>query len=75
MILDRAVFVSYTADRVGAVIVYDITDAESFEKAKNWVKELRKMVGNDIVVVLAANKLDLERNRKVEVGDAERYQR
>ena len=39
------------------------------------MKELRKMVGNDIVVVLAANKLDLERNRKVEVGDAERYPR
>ena len=27
------------------VSVYDTTDSESFTKAKNWVKELRKMVG------------------------------
>jgi len=28
----------------GALLVYDITDSESFVKVKNWVKELRKMV-------------------------------
>ncbi|KAJ8956478.1 hypothetical protein NQ314_006715 [Rhamnusium bicolor] len=32
----------------GAVLVYDITDEDSFQKVKNWVKELRKMLGNDI---------------------------
>jgi hypothetical protein len=30
----------------GALLVYDITDSESFVKVKNWVKELRKMVSN-----------------------------
>ena len=30
--------------RLGALLVYDITDSESFVKVKNWVKELRKMV-------------------------------
>jgi hypothetical protein len=30
----------------GALLVYDITDSESFVKVKNWVKELRKMVSH-----------------------------
>ncbi|KAJ8983845.1 hypothetical protein NQ317_016450 [Molorchus minor] len=30
----------------GAVLVYDITDEDSFQKVKNWVKELRKNAGD-----------------------------
>ena len=38
--------------RNGAVLVYDITDEDSFAKVKNWVKELRKMLGDDICLVI-----------------------
>jgi Ras-related protein Rab-21 len=37
----------------GAVLVYDITDEDSFQKVKSWVKELRKMLGADICLVIA----------------------
>ena len=50
-----------------------MVDAESFEKVKNWVKELRKIVGQDIIIAIAGNKVDLEKNRKVNKSDAERY--
>jgi GTPase SAR1 family protein len=40
-----ALFVS-NASPAGALLVYDITDSESFVKVKNWVKELRKMVSH-----------------------------
>ena len=43
------------------MLVYDITDEDSFQKVKVWVKELRRMVGTDICLVIAANKADLER--------------
>ena len=56
----------YYRDADGALLVYDITDAESFNKVKKWIKELRKIVGNDIVIVIAGNKVDLERNRQVD---------
>lgn len=62
----------YYRDAAGALLVYDITDAESFHKVKNWVKELRKIVGNDIVIVIAGNKIDLEKNRNVDEGEAVR---
>ena len=33
----------YYRDADAALLVYDITDADSFKKVKSWVKELRKM--------------------------------
>lgn len=62
----------YYRDAAGALLVYDITDAESFNKVKNWVKELKKIVGNDIVIVIAGNKIDMEKNRHVNNSEAER---
>mmetsp|Transcript_55650 Transcript_55650/g.131408 ORF Transcript_55650/g.131408 Transcript_55650/m.131408 type:complete len:199 (+) Transcript_55650:63-659(+) len=63
----------YYRDADGALLAYDITDAESFTKVKNWVKELRKMVGNEIVLVIAGNKSDLDKQRQVSVQEAETY--
>ncbi|XP_054274881.1 ras-related protein Rab-21-like [Macrosteles quadrilineatus] len=57
----------------GAILVYDITDEDSFQKVKNWVKELKKMLGSDICLVIAGNKIDLEKQRTVPVADAEEY--
>lgn len=64
-------FSNYKID--GALLVYDITDAESFVKVKKWVKELRKIVGNDIIIAIAGNKVDLEKNRHVDEREAAEY--
>lgn len=63
----------YYRDANGALLVYDVTDPDSFQKVKKWVKELRKMLGQDVVLTIAANKCDLERNRQVSVEDGEAY--
>lgn len=63
----------YYRDANGAVLVYDITDADSFTKVKNWVKELRKMLGSDISLAIAGNKSDLEKQRHVSHEAAEEY--
>ena len=39
---------------------------------KNWVKELRKMLGNEISLCIVGNKIDLEKDRHVSVEEAER---
>lgn len=54
----------------GAVLVYDITDQDSFQRVKNWVKELRKMLGTSVILCIAGNKTDLEKNRTVPEQDA-----
>ena len=53
------------------MLVYDITDADSFERVKNWVKELRQMLGNSVALVIVGNKIDLEKNRVVPAATAE----
>lgn len=41
-------------------------------QARNWIKELRRMLGDDIVVCIVGNKIDLEKNRTVTQRDAEK---
>ena len=54
-----------------AVLVFDITDQDSFVKVQKWVKELRKIVGTDIVLCIAGNKCDMSNKRMVTVAKAE----
>jgi small GTP-binding protein len=56
-----------------AIVVYDITNYDSFERAKAWVKELQRQGNPNIVIALAGNKVDLADNRQVKFEDAQAY--
>ncbi|OWK16610.1 RAB5B [Cervus elaphus hippelaphus] len=49
-----------------AIVVYDITNQETFARAKTWVKELQRQASPSIVIALAGNKADLANKRMVE---------
>jgi small GTP-binding protein len=49
-----------------AIIVYDITSLDSFERAKKWITELERQAQPDIVITLVGNKTDLQTQRQVE---------
>ena len=53
-----------------AVVVFDITNAESFAKAKNWVKELQRQGNPNMIMALAGNKADLAAQRSVTADEA-----
>jgi Ras-related protein Rab-5C len=59
------------------VVVYDITQASSLDKAKAWVKELQRQANENIIIALAGNKLDLVTEqpdkRAIPTADAEAY--
>lgn len=59
--------------RAAAIVVYDITSHESFERAKQWIKELQRNGNPDIVIALAGNKLDLADKRNVATQEAQEY--
>ncbi|KFD67924.1 hypothetical protein M514_02814 [Trichuris suis] len=63
----------YYRDSDGALLVYDITDQFSFEKVKQWVKELRRMLGSSVQLSIVGNKIDLQRFRNVTLVDAQRF--
>lgn len=63
----------YYRGAAAALVVYDITDAESFNGAKTWIEELQRQGSADIVIALAGNKVDLDTKREVYASDAENY--
>ncbi len=64
----------YYRDADAAVLVYDITDQDSFARVKSWVKELKQINGDEnIALAVCANKSDLERSRRVSNEEGETY--
>ncbi|XP_016953939.1 ras-related protein Rab-21 [Drosophila biarmipes] len=59
----------------GALLVYDITDQDSFQKVKSWVRELRQMRGTKIALIIVGNKTDLSEHRAVAHEEALQYAR
>ena len=56
-----------------AVVVYDITQSTSLEKAKAWIRELQRQADPNIVIALCGNKLDLAARRQVSQEEAKKY--
>jgi small GTP-binding protein len=56
-----------------AIVVYDISNKESFQKAQTWIKELQRQASPNIVIALAGNKLDLANKRAVSYEEAKAY--
>merc|ERR1711920_633073 len=63
----------YYRGAAAAVVVYDITSRQSFERAKKWVDELKTTGSADCVIALAGNKVDLEARREVLKQEASTY--
>lgn len=59
----------------GALIVFDLTDSQSFENVSFHLKLMRQYSEPDTVVFLVGNKLDLNDNRKVTKNAAEEFSR
>jgi len=60
----------------GIMIVYDVTNQESFENLKNWIQSIKDNMGNDflerIPVVIIGNKIDSD-EREIKTEDAESF--
>jgi len=69
----RSLAPMYYRGAAAAIIVYDITNPDSFAGAKSWVKELQRRGDPNVVIALAGNKADLESRRKVEFEEANAY--
>src|SRR4051794_37948631 len=63
----------YYRGAAAALVVYDITDQDSFTGAKTWIEELQRQGSADIVIGLAGNKSDLASKRAVSTEEARTY--
>ncbi|KAK9888266.1 hypothetical protein WA026_000529 [Henosepilachna vigintioctopunctata] len=65
----KSLIPSYIRDSKVAVIVYDVTNMESFEQTSKWIKDVRSERGENVTVVLVGNKVDLHNSRQVTHDD------
>jgi GTPase SAR1 family protein len=49
------------------MLVYDITDIESFQNLNSWLIEIEKNASKNVYKILVGNKCDMESERKVTV--------
>jgi len=47
------------------MIVYDITDRDSFDNVRTWMQEIDKYAQENVIRVLIGNKADIDDKRKV----------
>jgi len=56
-----------------AVIVYDVTNAATFKRAKDWIEEIRNNGSPGCIIAIAGNKSDLSEMRQVSSDEAKEY--
>ena len=56
---------SYYRGGNGVLVVYDITDRDSFDNLNSWLIEIEKNANKNVYKLLIGNKCDLEDKRKV----------
>lgn len=62
---------SYLRNSTIAVIVYDISNKESFESLEHWIKDVQDVANPALIIV--GNKTDLEESRTVSIEDGEKF--
>ncbi|PAA52036.1 hypothetical protein BOX15_Mlig021079g2, partial [Macrostomum lignano] len=68
----RSLIPSYIRDSSVAVVVYDITNANSFQQTSKWIDDVRTERGGDVIIMLVGNKTDLADKRQVSTEEGER---
>ena len=67
----RSVTSSYYKGSKGVLIVYDISNYNSFESVDRWINEFRMKSDENSAIVLVGNKNDNEELRKVTIEEGE----
>ena len=66
----RTITQSYYRNANGVVIVYDITNRESFKNVVRWTEDVKKYASLHVLKLLVGNKKDWENIREVPLDEA-----
>jgi Ras-related protein Rab-1A len=67
----RTIASAYYRGADGIILVYDVTNRESFEHVQDWIADVRQYARADIPIVLVGSKSDLETERVVQTTEGE----
>lgn len=69
----RSLVPKYSQGASAVIIVFDVSDPETFEAAKQWLQDARNMHSGKVIWYLVANKIDLK--PQVDLEKAKEYAR
>ena len=69
----RTITCSYYRGAHGIIVVYDVTDRESFSNVKQWLHEVDRYACENVSKLLVGNKSDLTSKRVVAYDEAKAF--
>ncbi|KAF2069839.1 hypothetical protein CYY_008844 [Polysphondylium violaceum] len=69
----RTVSTSYYRSVHGVMLIYDITDSQSFENIKQWLYEVDRYASDSVTKILIGTKSDLESERVISYSRAKDF--
>jgi len=69
----RTITSAYYRGAHGIIMVYDVTNYESFEHVEEWLNEVNRQASESTLKLLVGNKADLQDEKKVPSEDAQSF--
>ena len=55
------------------MVVYDITNDNSFKHVQNWIEDIRNQSSKTVLIILVGNKIDLEDKRVISYDEGNEF--
>ena len=69
----RAITKNYYKGANGIILIYDVTNLQSYENVKNWISQIKEESNPNVLIYLAGNKIDVgEEDRVVKTEEGQK---
>ena len=69
----KNIIASYYRGAHGILLIFDVTDKDSFKNLSNWLIEIEKNASKNVLKVLIGNKTDLEEKRVITYNQGKEF--
>ena len=67
----RAITKNYFKGAHGIILIYDVTDDQSFDNVSNWIDQIKEEASDNVIILLVGNKIDDVDHRKIQTENGE----